>query len=225
MNLRSFRMGKRGKSFLREIAIVVAGVLIALILQEIVSNLRDRQRTSAVRGSMHEEIADFAEILSFRMRAQPCIVAKLDSIEAMLRDGEGTGPWKNVGRPSFFFSSQGAWNSSASDLLSIQLPPKTFRVYGEIYQGMSQFSASGQREQAHWIVLQSLEHQKEPIAGERRWRLLESVAGARNEGLILHAIAEQMTALATELGVAPNGGLSGIDLKSRPLCQPLAGPA
>lgn len=221
MRFGSFRLGRSHKSFLREIVIVVAGVLIALVLQELVSNWRERQRSAAVRASMHEEIADFAEILRIRLRAAPCIAAKLDALETILAKSGAAGPWRNVGRPSYFFSSQGAWNDTASDLLSTQLPPRTFRVYGEIYQAMAQYGARGQREQEHWIVLQSLERQDEPVTGERRWRLLEAVAGARNEGLILNATAAQMTGLAGDLGVAPNRTLASLDLAATPLCRRL----
>lgn len=221
MPFMSFRLRRSHRSFLREIAIVVAGVLIALVLQEMVSDWRDDRRSAAVRASMHEEIADFAEILRVRQLAAPCIAAKLDSLEAVLARSGGVGPWRNVGRPSYFFSSQGAWNGAASDLLSQQLPPRTFRAYGELYQGMSQYGARGQREQEHWIVLQSLERQDEPIAGERRWRLLEAAAGARNEGLILNATAGQMTRLAASLGIAPNRSLSALDVKATALCRKL----
>ena len=218
MMFRSLRLGSGAKGFVREIAVVVAGVLIALVLQEWANDLRDRRRTSALRASMHQEIADFAEILRVRLRAKPCIAAKLDSLDALLRRDGAAGPWANVGRPSYFFSSQGAWNSTAADLLSSQLPPETFRIYGEIYQGMARYGATGEREQSHWIVLQSLERQDVAIVGERRWRLLEAVAGARNEALILDAIAAQMTAQAASLGVAPNRSLAALDVAATPLC-------
>jgi hypothetical protein len=39
---------------------------------------------------------------------------------------------------------------------------------------------------------------------------------------LLKAIAEQMLANIAQLGVRGNRTLSGLDLRSRPLCQPLA---
>jgi hypothetical protein len=215
----TLRLGRGSKSFVREIVVVVAGVLIALILQELASNLRDRQRTSSMRASMGSEIADFAEILDLRKRANACIGRKLTALEALLARSGATGPWTNVGRPSFFFSSQGAWNSASSDLLSTQLPPETFRKYGEIYEGIERYAALAQREQEHWITLQSLERQDKPLGGERRWRLLEAVAGARNESLIMMAIAEQMTDLAKELGITANGSLAKVSVQSLPICR------
>lgn len=221
MNFRTIRLKPGARSFIREIVIVVAGVLIALVLQEWATNLRDARRTSALRASMVQEIADFSEILSVRLRAQRCIDAKLDALDALLRRSGAVGPWTNVGRPSYFFSSEGAWNSTSSDLLSSAVPPEIFRSYGELYQGITRYGAIGAREQEHWIILQSIERQDTPIEGERRWRLLEAVAGARNEALLMNAIAKQMTLLAKTLGIGPNGTLKELDIASTALCRKL----
>jgi type II secretory pathway pseudopilin PulG len=222
MTSSTYRLSRGAKSFIREIVIVVAGVLIALVLQEWASDLRDRKRTSAVQASMRQEIADFTEILSLRNRARPCIEVKLNALDEMLRQSGASGPWANVGRPSYFFSSQGAWNSTSSDLLSSALSPEIFRSYGEIYQGIDRYAAVAQREQEDWIILQTLERQNEPIAGERRWRLVQAVAGARNEALIMNAIAEQMTELAKTLSITPSGALRSMKVRSTPLCRNLS---
>ena len=216
------RLGRSGRNFVREVVIVLVGVLIALALEQVVTNLRDRVRTADMRASMNEEVADFAEVFAIRVGVGRCITAKLDALDAVLRRNGAVGPWRDVGRPPFYFSSRGAWNSDASDLLSRHLGPQRLRTYGEIYQGMEQFSALAQREQDDWIVLQTLERQDEPLTGERRWRLMEAAAGARNANLLLTAIAEQMIGRARELGIERNRSLSTADLRSRPICRALA---
>src|SRR5687767_15169711 len=118
MRLGFLKVGRGGRSFFREVAIIIVGVLIALALEQVASNWRDRQRTDNMRASMDEGIADFGDILSLRMRMTRCIDAKLTALDALLARSQPVGPWGNVGRPPFFFSSQGAWNSDASDLLS-----------------------------------------------------------------------------------------------------------
>jgi hypothetical protein len=221
MRLGIFRIGRRGGQFLREVLIIIVGVLIALALEQVASNWRDRQRTDNIRASMDEEIADFADILELRMRMTRCIDGKIDALEALLARPRATGPWRNVGRPPFFFSSQGAWNSDASDLLSRHLGPETFRIYGEVYQGIGQFTALSQQEQDQWIALQTLERQDEPLSGERRWRLVEAAGGARNANLLMTAIAEQMLANARTLEVTSNDTLSSVAVAARPICRPL----
>lgn len=219
------RLSRSGRSFLREVVIVVLGVFIALSLDQLASSWRDRQRMGAIQAAMNAELADHAEVFAIRMRAQRCITAKLDALDALLTRTGARGPWRNVDRPPFYFSGRGAWNSDASDLLSRYIGAARLRIYGEAYQGMEQYMALAQQEQDHWILLQTLERQDEPLAGERRWRLVEAAAGARNANRLLQAIAEQMLANIARLGVRRNGTLSGLDLRSRPLCQPLAGVA
>lgn len=78
-----------------------------------------------------------------------------------------------------------------------------------------------QQEKEDRILLQSLELQDEPLAGDRRRRLVEAAGGARNTSLLLKAIAEQMLANAEALGIARNESLASLDIEARPICQPL----
>ena len=215
------KLGRSSRSFLREVVIVVLGVFIALALEQMASNWRDRQRMHAIQASMNEELADFAEVFAIRMRVRGCITARLDALDALLARPGARGPWRNVDRPPFFFSSRGAWNSDASDLLSRHIGPERLRLYGESYQGMEEFMAIAAEEQDQWIALQTLERQDEPIAGERRWRLVEAAAGARNANLLLSAIAKQMLANIRRLGVRGNFSMTNADVRARPICQRL----
>jgi hypothetical protein len=216
------KLGRSGRNYLREVTIIIVGVLIALALEQLASSMRDRARTRAIQASMNEEIADFAEVFSIRQQVSGCINAKLDALDDVLRRNGARGPWRNVGRAPFYFSSRGSWNSDASDLLSRHLGPERLRIYGEVYQGMEQVAALQQPEQDHWVALQTLERQDEPISGERRWHLVEAAAGARNANLLLTAIADQMLANSRRLGVERNRTLSAADISGRAICQPLA---
>ena len=150
------KLSRSGRSFVREVVIVVLGVFIALALEQVASNLRDRQRMNAIRAAMNTELADHAEVYAIRMRIRDCVAAKLDALDTLLTRPGATGPWHDVGRPPFFFSSRGAWNSDASDLLSRYIGPEQLRIYGEAYQGIEQFVAAAQQEQDQWIALQTL---------------------------------------------------------------------
>ena len=215
------KLGRSSRSFVREVAIVLLGVLIALALEQLASDWRDARRAADIRASMNEEVADFSEVFRIRLAAAPCVAAKLDALDALLSQSGARGPWSNIGRPPFYFASLGAWNSDASDLLGRQLGPAKLRIYGEFYQGAEQFSALLQQEQSFWVALQTQERQDEPITGERRWALVEAAAGARNTNDLLVAITEQMLANGRRLGVPPNNSLAGADVRTRPICRPL----
>ena len=224
MAFRLPKLGESSRDFAREVVIVILGVLVALGLEQVASSWRDRERAADIRASMDEELGDFVSVFNVRAVASRCIVAKLDALDAALA-GHPAPPFRNVGRPPFFFSSHGAWNSDAADLLARHLGPVTTRTYGEAYQGMAEYAALAQREQDQWIILQTLERPGEAIAGDRRWRLIEASAGARNANLLLTAIAEQMNGRIAGLGVRASTDAIPYDVRTKPLCQRLEGRA
>jgi len=199
---------------------VILGVLVALALEQLVSSWRERERAADIRASMDEELSDFVTVFNVRAAATRCIAAKLEALDRALA-GPIAPPLRNVGRPPFFFSSHGAWNSDAADLLARHLGPVTLRTYGEAYQGMAEYAALAQREQDEWIILQTLERAGEPIAGDRRWRLIEAASGARNTNLLLTAIAAQMNQRIAGLGIRPATASLPYDVRTQPLCRPL----
>lgn len=209
------------RRFLLEFLSVTLGVLLALILEQAVGEWRERQRVGDQVASMKSEIADYLEIFNLRARIDPCITRKLEALEAHVKGG-AAGPVFDVGRPSYFFSGRGAWNSDATDQLARHLGAETVQDYGEIYQGMADYAEISGREQERWIPFQALEGDPDPIGPDRRARLREAVTGARNDKLLLMAIASQMTELGNRLGVQRNRSLDKIKVEETPLCRPLA---
>lgn len=212
----------RLKHFLREFVSVMMAVLLALIVEQAAEYWRERERVLDTRDSMNEEVADFAEIFTLRMRLDPCIQRKLDQIDAYVAGKGPRPPVKNVGRASYFFSSRGAWNSNVADQIARHLGANVVKQYGELYQGMNEFASLSRDEQADWVILQTLEGDSDPITPDRRARLREAIAGARNVHRLLTATARQMLDDAKAVGVAPNGSLRSLELQKAPICLPLA---
>jgi hypothetical protein len=212
-------MSRSGREFAREVAIVILGVLVALALEQVAASWHDRNRAADIRASMDEELSDFVNIFDMRAVASRCINAKLDDLDRALM-GHPAPPFRNVGRAPFYFTSHGAWSSDAADLLARHYGPATVRTYGEIYQGMAEFAALSQREQDEWIVLQTLERPGEAIADDRRWRLIDAAAGARNTNVLLAAIAEQINQRISGLGLHASVDPMP-DVRTKPLCHRL----
>ena len=213
---------QRLKHFLREFLSVMMAVLLALIVEQAAEYWRERERVLDTRESMNEEVADFAEIFTLRKRLDPCVARKLDQLGAFVAGKGPRAPLRDVGRPSYFFSSRGAWNSNVADQIARHLGARVVKQYGELYQGMNEFAQLPRDEQADWVILQTLEGDADPITPDRKARLREAIAGARNTHLLLMATAQQMLVDAKALGVAPNGTLRSVDLSSKPICRPLA---
>src|SRR3978361_596839 len=95
---------QRMKHFFREFLSVMMAVLLALIVEQAAEYWRERERVLDTRESMNEEVADFAEIFTLRMRVDSCVRRKLDQLGAFV-DGRGPrAPVRDVGRPNYFFS-------------------------------------------------------------------------------------------------------------------------
>ena len=210
------------KRFFREFVSVMMAVLMALIVEQAAEYWRERERVLDTREAMNEEVADFAEIFTLRRRLDPCVQRKLDQLDAFLAGKGARAPLRNVGRASYFFSSRGAWNSNVADQIARHLGAKTVKQYGELYQGMNEYAALSRDEQGDWVILQTLEGDADAITPDRRARLREAIAGARNTHKLLLATAEQMLDDARAVGVAPNGSLRRLKIESAPICLPLS---
>jgi hypothetical protein len=220
----------RWKHFFFEFVSVAAGVLLALIVDQAAENWREHRRVADQTVSMREEIAEFGEIFRLRLDAKSCIDRKLDALQAFVEGSGPVPPLANIGRPSFFFSSRGGWNSDLGDQLSRYLGADKFKRYGELYQGMEQYAALSAAEQDTWVIFQAVEGDKDALTPDRRARLREAIAQARNQQLLMTAIAAQMLEQAREIGVRPNLSLQAqlLEVRTRQLCKPLstgAGPA
>jgi hypothetical protein len=219
------RPSRRVKRFLGEFLGVTLGVLLALILEQAVADWHERRRVEDTRISMNVEVADFAEIFKLRKRFAPCIQKKLDQLDAFLGGKGPRQPLRDIGRPPYFFSSRGAWNSNAGDQMARHLGARMMQRYGEIYQGMTEFASLSTEEQGAWVKLRVLEGDSDPLSPDRRARIREAITEARNTNLLMTATATQMLSQAEKVGVAPNGTLSALKVESAPLCKRLAGGA
>ncbi len=209
------------RRLLLEFLSVAAGVLLALIVDQAAENWREHRRVVDQRQAMDREIAEQSEIFQLRVRVGTCIAAKLDSLEAMVRGDGPAPPLANVGRPPFFFSGRGAWNGDNSDQVSRYLGAENLARYSELYQGMEQYAALNAAEQDTWVPFMALEGDSTPLTPERRTRIREAIAQARNQQLLLNAIAVQMLAQAKMLGVQPSGALAAM-ARDAGVCKPLA---
>lgn len=216
--------GKR-RGLFREFFVVMFGVLVALGLEQVVSDWQEGRRAQATLEAMHEEFRDFAMVFRLRQATSPCAVARLDELEAHLGQ---TGPLpalEGVGRTPYLFSSRGGWRGDAPELVSRHKDPQAALAYGEAYQGMEEFAQLSALEQSHWAALQTLATAESEPDDARRWRLREHIAGARNTNLLLTAIADQMLERLIAIGIDVDAQPLPVDMRTRPVCQPMRVPA
>lgn len=212
---------RRERGLVGEFLVVMLGVLVALALEQWLSDWQEAARADDTVAAMHEELQDFALVFRLRLATTDCAVSRLDQLQDHLDQAAALPAIDAVGRTPYLFSSRSGWRGGASELLSRHQGPQRALVYGEIYQGMEEFAVLAQQEQAHWARLQTLETTELDVDWSRRWRLREDISGARNANLLLTAIASQMLERLVALGIDVNAEPLPVDMQQRPVCQPM----
>ena len=65
----------RRRGLFREFFVVMFGVLVALGLEQLVSDWQEGRRAQATLEAMHEEFRDFAMLFRLRQQTSPCATA------------------------------------------------------------------------------------------------------------------------------------------------------
>jgi len=212
---------RRERGLVGEFLVVMLGVLVALALEQWLSDWQEASRADDTVAAMHQELQDFALVFRLRQATTTCANNRLDQLEDHLAQAAALPAIEAVGRTPYLFSSRSGWRGGAPELLSRHQSPERALVYGEIYQGMEEFAALAQQEQAYWARLQTLETAEIDIDQSRRWRLREDISGAHNANLLLTAIAGQMLERLAVLGIATDEAPLPVDMQQRPVCQPM----
>ena len=222
MNANPYARPRRGRGLVGEFLVVMLGVLVALGLEHWLSDWQEARRADDTLLAMHEEMRDFAVVLRLRQATSPCVVQRLQELDAHLSFEEPLPAIEAIGRTPYLFSSRSGWRGGAPELLSRHRGPRQAQVYGEIYQGMEEFALLAQQEQANWARLQTLQEAEGAVDAPRRWRLREEIASARNANLLLTAIADQMLQRLASMDVDVDSDPLPVDMRERTVCQPMS---
>lgn len=222
MNANPYARPRRGRGLVGEFLVVMLGVLVALALEHWLSDWQEARRADDTLLAMHEEMRDFAVVLRLRQATSPCVVQRLQELDAHLSSEAPLPAIEAIGRTPYLFSSRSGWRGGAPELLSRHRGPRQAQVYGEIYQGMEEFALLAQQEQANWARLQTLQEAEGAVDAPRRWRLREEIASARNANLLLTAIADQMLQRLASMDVDVDSAPLPVDMRERAVCQPMS---
>ena len=68
---------------LREVGIIVLGIVIAILLEQGVELLHWRHEVHLARAALHDEMRHANNAFAFRVAAAPCVARRLDALEAL----------------------------------------------------------------------------------------------------------------------------------------------
>ena len=184
MPRRAPKLWRDWRENVREIAIVVVGVLIALLAQQVVQNWEWKQKVAAsVRSMRHELFYDDGPQIYMRAAVHPCAQAYLDRI----RDAVGA----DRPRAEIVQLARGYWiqmltydstaldHATASDV-AVHLPSEQLEAFNQAYNAIPVMDAVGTREAEYLARLRSLKPTGGPLSYYESMEILGAIEGLRN---------------------------------------------
>lgn len=233
-----------------EFVVVVAGVLLALWLQELATSANKRSDAKAAEGAIRDELDANLLILVMHDAVADCRRERLQEIEDRLETGEPREPilsnWaitrsQQPKHPAVygFFALEPvdtAWRSAISNGSSSAMKPERFRSIADLYADFDAIREALAADRDAANELQVLSYPV-PLTPELRGRLIKAYYTARAnrnflaEGISTHSIAERMRALGwndeTHLNVLIQNAkrdMTRFGFKLKPCARPLVNP-
>jgi hypothetical protein len=173
----------------RELAIVVIGVLIALLAQEVVQGWEWKRKVAVARDAMrYELLVDDGPQLYQRAAMHPCVRASLDRIRAAVEAGRSRseiaraidGYWVE-----FRTFDRLALDSANSSDVAAHMPQDELRAMSRVYQVMPLMERTNAQEGADLARLRAFRRTGGSVSDAEKDRALEAVEALRNDEEII----------------------------------------
>jgi hypothetical protein len=218
MDIHKPHAAKTWREFFIELATIVAGILIALGLEQTVEMIRRHADAAEARHNIHAELSSDISRLKARAASQACIDRRLDDLEAILDhaapDGRIVRPsW--IGRPPRWAIETSRWDLASNSGRASLLSEHEQGELGITYTSLSYVSALQNDEQIAWSRLEALKG-VDRLTPDGALTLRTALQEARFDNWSLHQVSAQLIARAATFGVDPKPR----DAKA-PICWPL----
>jgi len=188
----------------RELAIVVIGVLIALLAQEVVQSWEWKQKvTAAERAMRHEMLWDNGPQLYQRAVMHPCAVQRLDAIRAAVETGkpraEIAALTDSYSAPYFSYDSIARDAANTSDVAG-HMPADTMDLFAIVYTQMAPMTRNSEKEVADLAQLHALSHNGGALRAAERDKALSAVEALRSDDHLMWLVSGWTMPKLRELG-------------------------
>lgn len=143
------------REFVGEIAIIVIGVLIALVAEQLVETAHWNHQVETFRDVVHREVANDLGTYQFRIKQSGCVKRRLDDLElwlASLRAGQPRKLERPIGAPRSQSLEKSVWESRDANLVS-HMPISERMALGQLYDYFDNNEAHRLDERETWLTL------------------------------------------------------------------------
>jgi hypothetical protein len=188
----------------REIGIVVIGVFIALVAQQLTDDWQWRQKTSSATAAMRRELLwDDGPQIYHRAIIHPCAVARLDAIRAAVESGGSRAEVRKLidsyGLSFFTYDSAAHDAAIAADAFTHMSAEET-ATFANIYPSMPVFNQTSVKEAADIAQLRALNRSGGPLSAAEADATLGRVEALRNDERVMFGGAKWVIPNLRQLG-------------------------
>lgn len=185
-------------------SLVIVGVLIALLAQQVVQGWEWKDKVAAAERAMRGEMLwDNGPQLYQRAVMHPCAVKRLDEIRAAAEAGELRG---EIGAlidsywvPYFSYDSIARDAANTSDVAS-HMPAEKMDLYAIVYTQMPPMTRNSEREVGDLAQLRSLSRSGGALSPAERDKILSAVEALRSDDNLMWLVAGWTMPKLREIG-------------------------
>jgi len=188
------------RDFLREIAIIVIGVAIALAAGEAVDDWNWRQEVATVKDSLDDELAATLFAARERIKIADCQRLTLDRLDHLVDQARGTLLIRHtpVSRNRVWGSS--AWEAAVASGAIAHMDHDTRNAYSTLFSFVRLFRELNLRQEELWARIGAYRRPR-ILTDESRTRFVEAVSELRSLTGTMNNAAAQFVEAAKPLGI------------------------
>ena len=219
------------REFLKEIGIIVIGVLIALGAEAVVEKLHENRQSDEARAAVRDEINIDLANMKRRQDLEPCIarrLAELGDWVVKAEAGEPVQPLLTIGAPGHPTAASERWEAATGGGRTSLLSLQEQHAFSRIYVLLRAYQANKATEREVWGELIGLEGVRRP-SPELLARARAAIGRARLLDLSVQADLYEAGLFARQIGI--KGEVPGLReraiqaYRGQAICQPLSMPA
>jgi type II secretory pathway pseudopilin PulG len=180
------------RGFLKEYAIVVLGVLTALVLEQMVQAAHDRALAREARQAINQELQDNLDRVAYRADQQACNERRLNEVQALLAGWHGDDAFPaglRIGFPGDVGVSDQRWQANLTSGRFSEESAEEQADQAGLYTLIRVIDMIENKEIDYWVRLRMLELGSQSLSIRSKPMIADALAGARSEGEAIKALS------------------------------------